>query len=650
MSCIGTAGHVDHGKSTLVTALTGIDPDRLAEEKARGMTIDLGFAWLHLPSGREVSIVDVPGHESFIKNMLAGVGGIDLALLVVAADEGIMPQTEEHLAILDLLRVSRGVVALTKCDLVEDDWRELVREEVAARLSATTLAGAPILPVSAYTGAGLPELLETLDRLLETTPGRQNIGRPRLPVDRVFTIQGFGTVVTGTLLDGAFSVGQEVEIVPQGARARIRNLQMHKTSVENAQPGGRTAMNLAGIAKTDLARGDVISLPGRLRSTTLLDARFELLGSAPRPLEHNAEVDLYVGAKEVHAHVRLLDSDQLQPGQRGWVQLKLAEPVAVARRDRFILRIPSPSLTIGGGEIIDTQPRHHKHHQPAVLAALEILERGAPEEVLFAALNSTSGASSRRAETRKSGSAGRALHGLQGYEEEEAIRRSGLPTADGRAALETLLAQGQVARIGPYYFAAPVWEQLREAAKAMAAEHHQQYPLRAGLPKEEWRGRLGLSPRQANEVLAALVASGDLAEAASASAVRLPAHTPRFSAEQQRQVDTLLRQFHENLFSPPGRAEIEAAAGAEVTAALIEQGALVKISDAVLFSREAYDEAMQRILAHLRAHDTITVAEARDLLDTSRKYMLALLEHLDERRITRRQGDDRVLGPAAEQG
>ena len=649
MSCIGTAGHVDHGKSTLVTALTGIDPDRLAEEKARGMTIDLGFAWLRLPSGREVSIIDVPGHESFIKNMLAGVGGIDLALLVVAADEGIMPQTEEHLAILDLLRVSRGVVALTKRDLVEEDWLDLVREEVAARISTTSLAGAPILPVSATTGAGLPELLATLDRLLETTPGRQNLGRPRLPVDRVFTIQGFGTVATGTLLDGVLSVGQEVEILPQGLRARIRNLQTHKTSVETAQPGGRAAMNLAGIAKTDLARGDVVTLPGRLRPTTLLDARFELLGSAPRPLEHHTEVDLYVGAKEVRARVRLLDSDELQPGERGWVQMKLDAPVAVARRDRFILRIPSPSLTIGGGEIIDTHPRHHKRHQQAVLAALEVLERGAPEEVLFAALNRAPGAGQKKSDSKKPGAPAQphSIHGLQGYEEEEAIRRSGLPAEEARAALAKLLEQGQVARIGPFYFAAPVWERLREAARAIAAEHHRQYPLRAGLPKEEWRGRLGLAPRQANEALAALIAAGDLAEAASAAAVRLPDHAPRFTPDQQRKVDDLLRQFHENPFSPPGRGEVEAAVGPEVTAALIDQGALVKVSDAVLLTRDAYDEAVQRILGRLRAHNTITVAEARDLLGTTRKYMLALMEHLDERRITRRQGDDRVPGPAA---
>ncbi len=649
MSCIGTAGHVDHGKSTLVTALTGIDPDRLAEEKARGMTIDLGFAWLRLPSGREVSIVDVPGHESFIKNMLAGVGGIDLALLVVAADEGIMPQTEEHLAILDLLRVSRGVVALTKCDLVEEDWLELVREEVATRIYSTTLAGAPILPVSAYTGAGLPELQATLDSLLETSPGRQNIGRPRLPVDRVFTIQGFGTVVTGTLLDGPVSVGQEIEVLPQGLRARIRNLQMHKASVETAQPGGRTAMNLAGIAKTDLARGDVISLAGRLRPTTLLDARFELLGSAPRPLAHNTAVDLYVGAKEAPARVRLLDSDELQPGERGWVQLKLDEPVAVARRDRFILRIPSPSLTIGGGEIIDTHPRHHKRHQPAVLAALEILERGAPEEVLFAALNSAPGMGQKKQDNKKPGASAPApsIHSLQGYESEEAIRRSGLPATEARSALATLLEQGQVVQVGSFYFAAPAWERLREVAREITAEHHRQHPLRTGLPKEEWRGRLGLAPRQANEALAALIAAGDLAEAASATAVRLPEHVPRFTPDQQRKVDALLRQFHANPFSPPGRAEVEAAVGPEVTATLIEQGTLVKVSDSVLLTRDAYDEAIRRILAHLRAHNTITVAEARDLLGTTRKYMLALMEHLDERRITRRQGDDRVPGPAA---
>src|SRR5579884_3870383 len=291
MSCIGTAGHIDHGKSTLVKALTGIDPDRLAEEKERGMTIDLGFAWLKLPNGREVSIVDVPGHESFIKNMLAGVGGIDAAMLVVAADEGVMPQTREHLAILDLLRVQRGVVALTKADLVDEEWLELVREEVSEQLKPTTLAGAKIIPVSAYTGQGLPALLAELERIVDESQERQNLARPRLPVDRVFSMTGFGTVVTGTLLDGVLKPGQEVEILPQGLRTRVRGLQTHRHSVEIAHPGSRVAINLANVARTSVERGNVVALPGQLQPTVLIDARISLLADAPHALAHNTLVD-----------------------------------------------------------------------------------------------------------------------------------------------------------------------------------------------------------------------------------------------------------------------------------------------------------------------------------------------------------------------
>jgi selenocysteine-specific elongation factor len=293
MSCIGTAGHIDHGKSTLVKALTGIDPDRLAEEKERGMTIDLGFAWLKLPSGREVSIVDVPGHEGFIKNMLAGVGGIDAALLVVAADEGIMPQTREHLAILDLLRVRRGVVVLTKADLVDEEWVELVREEVAEQLQPTTLAGAEIIPVSAYTGKGLPALVAQLERIFDETEERQNIARPRLPIDRVCSMTGFGTVVTGTLLDGVFKAGQEVEVLPQGLKTRIRSLQTHRHQVEVATPGSRVAMNLANVPRAELERGNVVTLPGQLQRTMLIDARIQLLADPARPIGHNTLVEFY---------------------------------------------------------------------------------------------------------------------------------------------------------------------------------------------------------------------------------------------------------------------------------------------------------------------------------------------------------------------
>src|SRR5690242_14053706 len=331
MSCIGTAGHVDHGKSTLVKALTGIDPDRLREERERAMTIDLGFAWLQLPGGPEVSIVDVPGHERFIKNMLAGVGGIDAALLVIAADEGPMPQTAEHLNILHLLGVERGLVVLTKRDLVDRDWLDLVQEEVRDRLAGTTLAGAPLVAVSARTGAGLPELKTAIATLLAGTTPRLDKGRPRLPIDRVFSVAGFGTVVTGTLNDGSLHIGQEVEVVPGELHSRVRGLQSHKHKTETAAPGGRVAVNLGGLAVEDLRRGQVVTTPGWLQPTVRIDARLHLLADAPKPLAQNALLDFFAGAAESSCRVTLLDTEKLEPGHAGWVTLRLAEPVAVVK-------------------------------------------------------------------------------------------------------------------------------------------------------------------------------------------------------------------------------------------------------------------------------------------------------------------------------
>jgi selenocysteine-specific elongation factor len=662
MSCIGTAGHIDHGKSTLVEALTGIDPDRLAEEKVRGMTIDLGFAWLTLPNGREVSVVDVPGHEGFIKNMLAGVGGIDAALLVVAADEGVMPQTREHLAILDLLRVRQGVVALTKADLVDEEWLELVREEVAEQLKPTTLAGASILPVSAYTRQGLPELLTELEHVLDEAEERQDIARPRLPVDRAFTMTGFGTVVTGTLLDGTFRPGQEVEILPRGLKARIRTLQTHRRQVEVARPGSRVALNLAGIARTDVKRGDVVGLPGQFQPTLLLDARVQLLPEGAHALAHNTQVDFYSGSQEVPARVRLLDVESLEAGQRAWAQLRLSRPVVVARHDRFILRIPSPSMTIGGGEIVDVHPRYHRRFQPAITQMLETLEQGTPEELILALLERRrelsprkSGAATSNEMTGKSSAGSKSARGPVGYELTEIARQSNLSQDVTLHTLETLLRERRVRRVGAWWFARSLWDALCAETVELLKEQHRQYPLRGGLSKEEWRARLGLSPRMAADVFLALLEEGVLVEApvavkalgATSGLIRLPDFTPTFTAEQQRRVERLLRTFRANPYTPPGRAEIEAEVGSEVLGALLEQGVLVRlgnVADPVYFLRESYDEAVERLIAYLREHETITAAEARDLLGTSRKYILPLLEHLDERRITRRQGDQRMLG------
>ncbi len=405
---------------------------------------------------------------------------------MIAADEGVMPQTREHLAILDLLRVPRGVVALTKADLVDDEWLQLVREEVREVLQPTTLAAAPIIAVSAFTRQGIPELLAALERMLDEAEERQNIARPRLPVDRVFTMTGFGTVVTGTLLDGSFQVGQEVEILPRGLKTRIRGLQTHRHTVAAAQAGSRVAINVANVARAELSRGDVVALPGQLRPTLLVDARIQLLADAPHPLEHNTQVNFYSGAQEIAARVRLLDTEKLLPGQSAWGQLRLSRPAVLARRDRFILRISSPGMTIGGGEVVDTQPRYHRRFQQAMLDQLRALEHAAPDELALAALDRrTARVASQNAVPAK---------GLLGYELQEIVTQSNLAQDVTRQTLETLLQEGRVRQVGAFWFARPVWDALREETQRMLATQHRQYPLRAGLSKEEWRTRLHLTP------------------------------------------------------------------------------------------------------------------------------------------------------------
>jgi len=594
------------------------------------MAIDLGFAWLRLPSGREVSIVDVPGHERFIKNMLAGVGGIDVALLVVAADEGLMPQTEEHLAILDLLQVKAGVVAITKKDLVDEEWLALVEEELRERLQSTTLRQAPLLAVSAVTGEGLPELIATLDRLLATTPPKRDVGRPRLSIDRAFTVAGFGTVVTGTLVDGKLSLGQEVEIVRVGReqapplRSRVRGLQTHKRKVETALPGTRVAVNLTGVAVDDLQRGDVVTTPGWLETTRLVDGRLRLLPSRPKPLAHHSEVSFHSGAAEAEGRVRILEGNTLAPGATGWVQVQLAAPLAVAKGDFFIIR--SPVTTLGGGQIVDPHPRRHKRGQARVLAALETLARGSPEEIVQQTLGTA-----------------------PPMEVATLIAQTHLPADQGRAALGQLIASGQALILGDEAPSSPRalvvsaagWRELGERVATILRGYHQQYPLRGGMPKEELKSRLALPARVFNESLARWLASGVLAE--EGAAVRLPSHQARFTPEQQQRVERLLARMVAAPYTPPARAEMEQELGADVLAALLEQGKLYKVSEEIVFLRSAYEEMVRRTVETIRVRGKVTAAEVRDLFNTSRKYAIAFLEHLDEERLTRRVGDERVL-------
>ncbi|MBM3140919.1 MAG: selenocysteine-specific translation elongation factor, partial [Chloroflexi bacterium] len=382
MFVIGTAGHVDHGKSALIEALTGTHPDRLKEEQERGLTIELGFGWLTLPSGREISIVDVPGHVRFVRHMLAGAGAIDLALLVVAADEGIMPQTREHLDILDLLEVRHAIVALTKCDLVEDDWADLVEEEVRELLEPTALAGARVVRVSSVTGRGLEELREALDRALDRVPEPEDIGRPRLGIDRVFTMAGFGTVVTGTLLGGRLRVGDTLEAVPGGPTARVRGLQTHRRTVEEAQPGTRVAVNLAGVTTEDLARGQVLAPPGRVPAALTLDARLRVLDH--RAVRHNLRGAVHLGTAEVQGRVRVIGGDEIARGEEGWCQLVLSEPLAAVPGDLFVLRVSDETVT--GGRVIEVNAPRHRRHDARTVERMAARAEGTPESRLLAAL------------------------------------------------------------------------------------------------------------------------------------------------------------------------------------------------------------------------------------------------------------------------
>ena len=623
MYTIGTAGHVDHGKSTLIQALTGIDPDRLREEKERGMTIDLGFAWMTLPGGREISIVDVPGHERFIKNMLAGVGGLDAALLVVAADEGVMPQTREHLAILDLLGIDRGLVALTKVDLVDDEWLALVREEIGQALAGTTLAGSDVVPVSALRGDGLDALRSALDAPLAGTAPRRDLGRPRLPVDRVFSLGGFGTVVTGTLLDGTLHLGDDLVVLPAGRTTRARGLQSHRTKIDLALPGRRVAINLGGLATEDVQRGDVVTVPGGLRPTAAVDVRLRLLAAAPRPLANATTVGFHCGTAEAVGKVTLLDRDSLAPGAEAWAQIRLRSPLAVAKTDLFIIRQLSPGVTLGGGQIVDPAPaRRHRRRQPAVLDALETLARGTPQEIVLQTLELKEPA-----------------------DPATVVRASGLDAAAAQAALDALLAGGQALALGPVVLSRSAVNRIQVRAVEQLDQYHRQYPLRPGMPREELKSRLQLTPRLFNDVLARLAGEDLVAEAGVA--VRLPGHAVRLSPVQEELARGLRRRLALTPFAPPTLPELRAELGAglddELLGAVAALGEVVRVGDDLLFATPAYREMVAAIVAYLEAHGTITVAAARDRLGTTRRYVLPLLVHLDRERITRRLGDDRVL-------
>ncbi len=629
MRVIGTAGHVDHGKSSLIEALTGIHPDRLKEEQARAMTIDLGFGWLKLPDGREVGIVDVPGHRDFIENTVSGIAGIDAALIVVAADEGVMPQTREHLAILDLLGVHAGILVITKIDLIPDaDWLSAVEADIRAAVQGTVFEGFPAVHVSARTGKGLDTLLTTLSEVLRRGNEHPDIGRPRLGIDRVFTMSGFGTVVTGTLREGHLEVGDEVQFLPSGLMGRVRGLQTHHRKLSRVPPGSRTAVNIAGIAAEQIRRGEVLTHPGQYQSTRRVDASVRLLDSGSSALHHHAEVKVFLGTGETMATLRLLGTEELIPGQEGWIQLDLREPLVCVRGDAYILRRPSPSETLGGGRIIDSHPAgRHRRFDPGVVTSLTALARGSPEDVIFEAAMALNMASIG-----------------------EIITRSGLPAETAHAALRGLMKSDQLIDLEDgrammksdfLIIARPHWNDLREATIQIVNGYHGKFPLRAGVPREELRSKMNLSTRLFDTAIRRLVSDQTLVEAGNW--IAMPHHKILFDDKQLGRIDVLMQEFERSPFSPPSLKDCEAATGVETVAALIALGRLVPVSSEVVFLKRDYDSMVAEVRSVLEERGQITLAEARDRFRTSRKYAQALLEHLDSVGVTRRMGETRVL-------
>jgi len=624
MYIIGTAGHVDHGKSTLIEAITGTHPDRLAEEREREMSIVLGFDSFQLPDGKGISVVDVPGHRDFIENMLSGIGSIDACLLVIAADEGVMPQTREHLDILDLLEVDKGLVALTKTDLVEDpDWLDLVELEIRDLISTTALKDAPIVRVSAKTKSGIDDLLNTLSSVLEDQPERPDLGRPRLSVDRVFLMSGFGSIVTGTLLDGSLQVGDEVELLPEKKSGRIRGLQNHSQEVKTIGPGNRVAVNISGIENKEIKRGDTLTHPGEYQPTRRLDVSFKFLPGIDKPLRHDLETKLFLGADETRARVRLLGVEQLKPGETALLQLEVDDPVIAVRGDRYILRRPSPSETLGGGIVIDPYPPYrHKRFDQETLARLESISDGDPADVLIQALARD------RFATWK-----------------EILEISGLGEDTARDILDQLIEDGIALELGKkskkFLSLKSTWESTLSGLDSRIEDYHQIYPMKVGMALEELKSQSKLADNVYKVAVEWLIATGDVIQ--TGPNIKKLDFDIRLSADQKKLTKGLLEQFAANPTQPPSVAECKDAVGEDLYNALIALNELKQLSAEVVFTPDAYQSMVEKLKKKITKDGPITVAQTRDMFGSSRKYMLAFLERLDNEGVTVREGDVRRL-------
>ncbi len=630
---MGTAGHVDHGKTALIKRLTGVDTDRLKEEKRRGITIELGFASLTLPDGRILGVVDVPGHERFVRHMVAGAAGIDLVVMVIAADEGVMPQTREHLQICTLLGIKKGFVALTKIDMVDQEWLTLVREDVREFLRGTFLDGVPVVPVSSLTGAGFPELVATIARVADDLEAAADVGLFRLPVDRVFTMKGFGTVVTGTLISGRVAIGEEVEVSPVGLRAKVRGLQVHNRAVESAEAGQRTAVNLQGVDRAVIARGYLLAAPGALIASQRLDCIYRHLAGSGRNLKNRTLVRFHTGTSEEMARIILLDRNELEPGGEGYSQIVLETPLAAVAGDRFVVRSSSPVTTIGGGTIVDPLPVKHKRSVEAVLEEFRILDGGDPASRVAVVM---------------------ARSGIGGITESSLVVRTGIRRVELRRLLEGMFSSRTaylVDRDEARVLSGPVYADLLARISGELTAYHKRFPLKEGLSREELRTTLGMGDGAGQKIfgmaLRELEKRGELV--AEKEHLRLAGHQVQLEGEMEDLRGKLAAMYRESGLAPPTLKEVlerfpdRKKEIASLIRVMTQEGELVRISEDLNFHRDAVAGIREEYRKLLVRDGKATPASFRELTGLSRKFIIPLMEYFDMTKLTMRAGEHRIL-------
>ncbi len=629
---VGTSGHVDHGKTCLIKALSGIDTDRLKEEQKRGITIELGFANLPNDEGLHIGIIDVPGHEKFVKNMLAGIGGIDLVLLVIALDEGVMPQTVEHFEILKMLHIKQGIIVFTKSDLVDDDWAEMVEEDVSSLVEGSFLEHADRIRVSAYTGENIDLLKKMiLDKVRGVGMRRSEPELFRLPIDRVFTMEGFGTVITGTLLEGSCRAGEDVMVYPEERLIKIRGIQSHGQKEEAAYAGQRTAINLANVKKEELERGQVLAAPGTLTNSIFLDVKVSLFKTTNRQLKNGDRVHVNYGSAQTIAKAVLLDKDAIGASESAYVQLRFDEPLAVKRGDRFIIRFYSPVETFGGGIILDACPGKHKRHQEELIQALTIRENGTDDEILELVLKEES------------------IHFPSVHDLASKLNWNDSET---EKRMEKLKKQKKALSLNDgNFFHKEFWDKVVEKTGELLTAFHKVNPIASGMEKEEFKSRILDSfylkdYKKGDVILNELIKRGTITT--SESTVAVAGFSAQYSDAHSDMRNVLLQTYMAAGFEAPSTEDVMAKfkdkkQAKQVLNDLFKEGTLVKLNPGAYLYKDHYAKAMELLRSHYATHETMSLAEFRDMMGTSRKYVLLFLDHLDQQKITKLQGDVRVL-------